>query len=565
MRPAVLPRRTLAVLAAVALFGTACTTGAGGPDGSDDQSPTSTGEPSTDDDANPDPTASPSPEPALAWGPTEADLTESTQVAQQMDDDELAGQVIIARYSGAHPGEAAALVESYHLAGVILFAENITSADQVRQSADAVQEAQAEMGRDWPAVISVDNEGGLVQRMSGASGDWTTFPPFAASGATRDGEVVAEAMAAMATELRASGVTMNFAPVADVSIGAADPTINMRAAGDDPEMVSETVQAALTGFADGGVLTSVKHFPGHGALTVDSHHDLPVLDAAEQDLTERDLVPFADAIESGAPMVMLGHIAVDVWDEGVPATLSPRAYGVLREDLGFTGVAITDGLDMGALTATRSSGQIAVEALSAGADLLLTPADTAGAHEAIVAALADGSLDRDRVEEAAGRVIALQHWQADVAEQAGPVADDDVGSAAQAASELSAAAITVVAGECSGELVGQRLHVRGGSSDDWVAFTDAAGEAGLDVVPLEEPADTSVRLISAGTPAAGGDVAIALDGPWQLAEADAQTLIATHSRTAASMAAVVQVLQGEAPAPGRLAFAIDGLPRSACQ
>src|SRR5699024_4133225 len=124
------------------------------------------------------------------------------------------------------------------------------------------------------------------------------------------------------------------------------------------ERVAETVVGALRGFADGGVLTSIKHFPGHGALTADSHEELPVLSAAEPELAQRDLVPFTEGIDAGAPMVMLGHIAVDAWDEGVPASLSPRAYEVLREDLGFTGVAITDGLDMGALTATRTSGQI---------------------------------------------------------------------------------------------------------------------------------------------------------------------------------------------------------------
>ncbi|MGC0274548.1 glycoside hydrolase family 3 N-terminal domain-containing protein [Pseudactinotalea sp. Z1739] len=553
-------RSPVALGLAALILAAGCTAPGDQPDtGASDPAPEQTAQPTP----TPTPSPEPDPEPTLAWGPAESDLASATEVAEQMDDDELAGQVIIARYSGTHPGDAAALVQTYHLAGVILFAENITSTDQVRDTAAAVQEGQAEMSRDWPAVISVDNEGGPVQRMSAESGDWTTFPPFAAAGAA-DPDAVSTAMAAMATELRASGVTMNFAPVADVSIGAADPTINMRAAGDDPERVSETVRAALTGFAAGGVLTSVKHFPGHGALTVDSHYDLPVLDAGEQHLAERDLVPFADAIEAGAPMVMLGHIAAQAWDEGVPATLSPRAYDVLREDLGFTGVAITDGLDMGALTATRTSGQIAVEALDAGADLLLTPADTAGAHAAIMAALEDGSLDRDRVREAAGRVIALQRWQAGLAEEAGEVDDGDVGSAAQAARDLSAAAITVAAGECSGELVGQRLHVRGGTSADWTAFAEAAERAGLDVVPLEEPADTSIRLISAGTSAAGGDVAIALDGPWQLAGADAPTLIATHGRTAGSLEALVEVLTGAADAPGRLAFAVEGLPASAC-
>lgn len=531
-----------------------------------DESADGTADDATTDDAT-DPGATdpaPTQEPTLAWGPAEADLARATEIAEEMDDEELAGQVIIARYSGTDPATAAALVETHHLAGVILFSENIASVDQVRQSAQAVQDAHAASGRPWPAVVSVDNEGGSVQRMSAQSGGWTSFPPFAAAGAADDHQVVSGAAQAMGIELRASGVNTTYAPVADVSIGAQDPTINMRAAGSDSQVVSRTVTSALEGFADAGVLSALKHFPGHGALRVDSHEELPVLSATEAELAERDLLPFQAGIEAGAPMVMMGHIAVQDWDEGVPASLSARAYEVLRADLGFTGVAITDGLDMGALTATRTSGQIAQEALAAGADLLLTPADVAGAHEAIVVALADGSLDRGRVVEAAGRVIAMQHWQGELAERGEEVDDEDVGSGGAAAHALAAAAITLVAGECSGSLVGERVHLSGGSEADVAAFTEAAATGGLTMVPAPEQAETSVRLIAAGGTAAGGDVAIALDGPWHLAGADAPTRIAAHGRTSHTMAALVEVLTGQAEAPGRLGFQVDGLPASAC-
>ncbi len=526
---------------------------AGGADGDDDAQGPGTAAPDV-----------PDPEPALAWGPTEADLAQATERAAQMDEEDLAGQVIIARYAGTDPASAAAMVAEYRLGGVILFADNITSPDQVRHTAEAVQEAHEDLDRDWPAAVSVDNEGGLVQRMSGATGDWTTFPPFAAAGAAGDEAVVAGAMAAMARELRASGVTMNFAPVADVSIGPQDPTINTRAAGSDPEVVSAAVTAAVEGFADGGVLSSLKHFPGHGALTVDSHEVLPVQPATGEELTDRDLVPFRAGIEAGAPMVMMGHIAVDAWDEGVPATLSPQAYRILREDLGFTGVAITDGLDMGALTATRTSGQIAVEALAAGADLLLTPADTAGAHAAILAALADGTLDRDRLVQAAGRVIALQRWQEQLAQASGPVDDEEVGTGAMASQELSAAAITLVAGPCEGPWLGQSVSVRGHTEADVAAFSQAATAAGLQVTAAPEQAETSVVLLGGTGPMAGGDVAIALDGPWHLRGADAPTLIAAHGRTEHTMAALVEALTQTGPPPGRLAFDVEDLPAQAC-
>ncbi len=562
----------LAAALGLVLVLAACSSPSSGADDHDDATPTPSagngeddgGDEGEDSGSEDEDTESEPAEEALPWGPTPSEVQEATEIASEMSDDELAGQVIIARYGGTDPAIPAALVADYNLAGVILFTENVTSAAQVRETAEAVQDAHADLGREWPAAISVDNEGGLVQRMSGASGEWTTYPPFAAAGAVDDDGVISEAYAAMGNELRGSGVTMNFAPVADVSIGAQDPTINLRAAGSDPEVVSSTVQAALDGFAEGGVLTSIKHFPGHGSMTVDSHEELPVQTASSDELAQRDLVPFEAGIEAGAPMVMMGHIAVQAWDEGEAASMSPQAYRVLREDLGFTGVAITDGLDMGALTADRTPSEIAVDALDAGADILLTPQDVPTSHAAVVAALEDGSLDREQIEESAGRVIAMQQWQQTIADEAPAVDLDDVGSAGEEVAALRAAAVTQVTGECERALVGDRLHVQGGTTDEWNAFAAAAQEAGLQVVALEEPADTTVRLIASGGSAQGGDVAVALAEPWDLQGADAATLFATNGGGAGSMSALVDALTGEVPAPGRLGFAVGDLPASAC-
>src|SRR5690606_23770849 len=242
----------LGVAAVLALVG--CTA----PDGGGD--PTSAPEPTT-----PEPTsASPSPteEPRLAWGPTEADLEAAIADAAALSDAEAAGQVLIARYGGTDPAAAGELVESLGLAGVILFAENVGSLEQVQATGAAVQEAVA-VSRDWPGIVSVDNEGGLVQRLSGASGPWTTFPPFQAAGAD-DPRAVSRACEAMGRGRRGSGVTVTCAPGADVTVGPADVTIGERSAGSDPDRVAGTVVAALEGFAAGGVLTSLKHFPGHG-------------------------------------------------------------------------------------------------------------------------------------------------------------------------------------------------------------------------------------------------------------------------------------------------------------
>lgn len=395
--------------------------------------PTPTGETTSSAPATP---TTPPPPPALAWGPTEEDVQGWIERAADLDLAEVAGQVIVARYSGRDPQTPADLVRDLDLGGVVLFAGNVRNLEQVIATGEAVQEAGRELGRDWPTIVSADDEGGRVQRLSGARGPWTTFPTFSRAG-DAPAEVVTAAMKAMAIEQRASGLNVDYAPIADVTIGAADPTIGDRSASEDPEAAARAVAAAVEGFSGGGILSSLKHFPGHGALRVDSHEALPVSHASGAELEDRDLVPFVAGIEAGAPMVMMGHIDVEAWDPGVPASMSPVAYDHLRDDLGFTGVAITDGLEMGALSAIGDSAHIAVTAIDAGADLLLGPTDPELARQGLIDAVTGGTLDRDRLNEAAGRVMAMMDWQTHLAEQAGPVSPADVGSAKKAAEDLA--------------------------------------------------------------------------------------------------------------------------------
>lgn len=508
-------------------------------------------------------TGRPTPEP-LPWGPTPDEVEAAIETASTMTPGEVAGQVILARYDGTDPHTPADLLQQYHLAGVVLFGENVKSLDQVVATGKAVQKAQSSIDRSWPAIVATDNEGGAVQRLSAESGPWTSFPAFMSAGAADDTQVGHDAAYAMAIELRASGLNLNFAPVADVTVGAADAAIGTRSAGSDPQGVAAAVTAAVDGYSDAGILSSLKHFPGHGSLTVDSHQGLPVQDADAATLADRDLIPFQAGVDAGAPMVMMGHIAVQAWDPDVPASMSPVAYQKLREQIGFTGVAVTDGLDMGAITEAYEPGQIAVQALTAGADLLLTPPDVQAAHRGIVAALADGSLSRQRVNEAAGRVIAMMRWQAQAAEAAGPVEPSEASSGAAESLALSRAAITQVTGECGEALVGSRIHVHGGSTQDWDMFVAAAEEAGLQVVPLEKSADSDVRLITKGGRTGKADVAIALDGPWLLERTTAPVKLAVYGHSAGAFEAVADVLTGAEPAPGHVPVNLDGLPASSC-
>jgi beta-N-acetylhexosaminidase len=244
---------------------------------------------------------------------------------------------------------------------------------------------------------------------------------------------VRAAMRAKAFELRELGFTWLFAPVADVTIGDADVTIRSRSASTDPEVAAGAVGAAVNGYVDAGLVSTAKHFPGHGAATQDSHETLPEIDVTREQLEARDLPPFRAAVRAGAPAVMMGHLDVSSLAPGVPTSLAPEAYDLLRDDLGFEGVAITDSLGMGGVLSPGR--RPAVEALAAGADLLLMPADTAHTHGIVTRAIRQGELDRERVEEAAARVVAVQLWHQRMSGEL-PVPGDAAEQAAAAAQKL---------------------------------------------------------------------------------------------------------------------------------
>ena len=370
-----------------------------GPDGGDGDS----------DEAPPKPPSEPEEPPPpqpLGWGPNEDHFSAAQQAVAAMSDEELAGQVMISHWSGTSPEAAAKTVRDHHLAGLILMGPNIEGADQITAVSDGVQNQQQDAGRDWPAIISVDQEGGRVSRLESVIDPVPAFGKLASEGTSE----VRDVMQRMGEQMMDLGFTMDFAPVADISIGPQNPTIGDRAAGSEPEIVAKSVEAALDGLLAGGVIPTVKHFPGHGSVTTDSHVEVPIQDRDLDDLRENDFVPFQAAVSAGVPVVMMGHVALEVLDPQVPASLSAPAYELLRDELGFDGVIVTDAMNMQAITKSTGVGQEALRALEAGADLVLMPTDIAAAHDAVVGALASGDLDRDRIEEAATRVVALQMW-----------------------------------------------------------------------------------------------------------------------------------------------------------
>lgn len=488
--------------------------------------------------------------------PGRADRNRARQIVDGWSDAQLAGGVMIVRYDGTTPEAAALQVSNLHAAGVIVMGYNVSSADQVQASARAVQDAARQDGRDYPAIVTVDQEGGTVTRLSGVV---PQLPAFMSAGAAiradraRGTADVTDASEAAGEQLRSLGFTWVFAPDADVTIGPSDPTIGSRSASDDPDLVSEAVTAAVTGYADAHIVSAVKHYPGHGSVTADSHKTLPTQDASLEELRRRDFKPFRAAADAGVPVMMMSHIAYPPFEAGVPSSLSPKAYQSLREETGFDGVIVTDALDMEAVTQEYPGGEASVKALAAGADAVLMPKDAKAAHTAIVAALGNGTLDRDQVKASAARVVALQLWQQEGADPpARGAADQRLREASQA---LSADAITQVSGECRAPVQGT-VRVAGGTEKQRSAFLAAAHDAGLST-----SSGPTVTLV--GKSGATGSITVAVDTPYVLDKATG-TSYALYGDDETAFRALMDVLTGKQPARGALPVTVSGVDPVRC-
>ncbi|MEO7366315.1 MAG: glycoside hydrolase family 3 protein [Gemmatimonadaceae bacterium] len=268
-----------------------------------------------------------------------------------------------------------------------------------------------------PMLISSDLEPGLGRLETGVfthylleTGGATAFPSAMAIGATQRDSDSYDAARIIASEGRAVGIHVNFAPVVDVNNNPSNPVINVRSFGEDPAHVARLSALFVRGTLDGGEIPTAKHFPGHGDTDVDSHVGLPVVTAGVARLMSVELVPFKAAIDAGIPMVMTAHIALPAIDSvSTPATLSPRIItGLLRDSLGFRGVAITDAMTMEGIGKGYTVEQSSVLAVKAGADILLKPSDPTRAINAIVAAVESGEISRGRVDSAARRMLELK-------------------------------------------------------------------------------------------------------------------------------------------------------------
>ena len=296
--------------------------------------------------------------------------------------------------------ELAAALRAYPVGGLLLSAGNMTSGEQL-----AALTAALSNGCKTAPLISVDEEGGRVARLMNTVGttklgSMYSYRAQGTQGAHDNAQTIAR-------DIAAYGFNTDFAPVADVWTNKRSNAIGDRAYSDDYDEAATLVSAAVHGFRDAGVICCLKHFPGHGSTATDSHNGAATVDKTLPQLRQEDLKPFVSGIAAGADMVMVGHLTVPTMDDA-PASLSHKLVtNLLRYDLGFRGVIVTDGLQMQAL-AQYTDGEKAVRALAAGNDMLLEISDVPGAVAAVEQALADGTLTADALDASVLRVLQLK-------------------------------------------------------------------------------------------------------------------------------------------------------------
>jgi beta-N-acetylhexosaminidase len=312
------------------------------------------------------------------------------------------GQLLIAGFDGHQlPVELRSIAREFGLGGVILFARNVAEPAQVAELAHESLQVSDRV----PAWVSVDQEGGRVARLKAPFTEW---PPMATLGRSGDVILATRFARALAQELRAVGVNLDFAPVLDIHTNPKNPVIGDRALAEKAADVAKLGTAIVRALQAENVAACGKHFPGHGDTTTDSHLELPLVEHPPEQLRDREFLPFKAAIEAGVASIMTAHVLVPAFDERRPATLSKRIVtGLLREELGFEGVIVSDDLEMKALANEFTVPESAVEAIAAGCDALLICSGDhqrqAAALEALVHAVEDERFSIIRVEDALKR------------------------------------------------------------------------------------------------------------------------------------------------------------------
>ncbi|HEY7024938.1 MAG TPA: glycoside hydrolase family 3 N-terminal domain-containing protein [Candidatus Limnocylindrales bacterium] len=515
-----------------------------------------------------------------------------------------AERLMIAFVGTEVPAEVAQALGNAPYAGVSLFIEhNVRTPAQVRSLTAALQHAARADGR--PLLIAADQEGGQLNALGDGP---TAFAGAMALGAAGDPDLAERVARATAVELRALGVNVNYAPVCDLATAPDNPALGIRSFGDSPAAVGELAAAYVRGLQSEGVAATVKHFPGHGEATTDLHHGIAVVAESREEMESRELVPFRAAFAAGARLAMAGHHALPALtgDPELPASLAePVVRGLLRDELGFDGLAITDALDMHALAQGAAQVVDVITAVRAGEDLLLGTAD-----RELIARLSDGLAQAEKrrlVDPASGeqtrrRLTTLRRWLSGFDQPA----LDVVGCAEHRAiaHELAERSITLVRnddarvpwrpGGTERIVVVQTPPARLTPADtsDRVVSTLAAAirrrhPATDELLTSAEPTDSEIAALRervvdydyvvVGTAAAHlrpreaalakaliaanpGAACVALRSPWDLkAYPEARTYLCSYGILEPSMDALAGSLFGEIGFRGRLPVEISGM------
>ena len=300
-------------------------------------------------------------------------------------------------------------VREFNLGGLILMGKDMGTLERTRELVLSLEEDEK---TGVPRILATDQEGGMVQRLGEISDFYTEtgfeeIPEMFEIGETGDVELARETGRKIAEQVKAVGLNTTFAPVLDVYSNPYNTVIGTRSFSSEAETVAEMGVVLEKGLEEGGILGVYKHFPGHGDTAVDSHYSLPVIWKSLDELEEEELVPFRKAIEARAKMIMIGHIALpEITGEEVPASLAKEIVtGILKERLGFSGLIVTDGMNMGAVSNNYTSGEAAVLAFKAGVDLILMPEDEEEAIVGIEGAVEAGEISEEEINERVRKII----------------------------------------------------------------------------------------------------------------------------------------------------------------
>ena len=326
---------------------------------------------------------------------------------ESMTLDEKIGQMLIISYRSSKMDDTLKnALENNKPGGFILFSENFTTYDETLKLINEIKETS-----DIPLFISIDEEGGNVQRLLSLKDNVTNIPNMFKVGEANDKDLAYEVGKVIAEELRVFGINMDFAPVLDIVDSKNQSFIGSRSFGTNPSLVTDMGLSVGKGLEDNLVIPVYKHFPGHGSTIADSHYDLPVINKTKDELMERELIPFKEAIKNNADVIMIGHLAIPkLTNDKTPASLSKTLItDLLKDELNYKGLVITDALNMGAITNNYQEKEIYEMAINAGVDLLLMPKSSSSAIKSIKESIESGKISEAKINDSVKKILTLKY------------------------------------------------------------------------------------------------------------------------------------------------------------